>query len=408
MIMDPIRYALVGIGGYGESHLKAIEAMEADGVARLVAVIERNVEGLRGELDRLAARGVANFADLAEWLAVGGGDVVAIAAGIPWHRPLAVQALQAGYHLYLEKPPTVTIQDHRAVEEAARAAGRAVQTGFQFASGRPFHELRGALAQGAVGAVREIVGAGCWQRDDSYYQRNAWAGEFRLGDLVVMDGSLSNPLAHLLHIMLLLAAGAEGPESALPVQVEGELYHAHPIVGEDLAAARITTRNGVRLCIATTTAADRSDGPWLEVRGTRGAARWDIQQTVTINGERREYAQAEWGSTETLFRNLTGFLRGEATGLMNPLTGSEPFVLALDGVYESSQGIHAIAAEHVRRFPTERSLATQIAGLTDLLQETVRRLALPSEMGVPWAVPGRLVSMSDYREFAWERYPAAR
>ena len=56
--MKPVGYALVGIGGYGETHLEAIEAMEADGLARLAAVIEPNVDGCRTELDRLGARGV--------------------------------------------------------------------------------------------------------------------------------------------------------------------------------------------------------------------------------------------------------------------------------------------------------------------------------------------------------------
>ena len=407
--MTPIRCALVGIGGYGEKHLAAIEAMEAEGIARLDAVIERNVEGLRADLDRLTARGVRHHRDLTEWLASGNADVdvVAIAVGIPWHRPLAVAALEAGYHVYLEKPPTVTIQDHRAVERAAAAAGRVVQTGFQFASGRPFRDLRAALAQGAVGEVREIVGGACWKRDDAYYDRNAWAGCFRLGDLVVMDGSISNPLAHVLHIMLLLAAGAQGPEAAAPAEVQGELYHAHPIAGEDLAAARITTRGGVRLCVATTTAADRDRPPWLEVRGSRGVIRWEIQHTVTVNGDTRRYADSDLGSTETLFRNLTAVLSGDPETLANPMAGSEPFVLALNGLYESSGGIREIGTEHMRRFATAKSVATEVEGLTDLLEASVPRMALPSEAGAPWAAPGRVVAMEGYREFAWERYPGA-
>ncbi|WP_018391100.1 Gfo/Idh/MocA family protein [Ancylobacter sp. FA202] len=111
--MSPIRLALVGLGKIArDQHLPAIAA--TDGI-ELVAVASRNAS-----LD-----GVAHFATLADLLASGEPiDAVALCTPPQGRHDLAAQALKAGKHVLLEKPPGATVSELGPLVAAAQASGR--------------------------------------------------------------------------------------------------------------------------------------------------------------------------------------------------------------------------------------------------------------------------------------------
>lgn len=111
--MSPIRLALVGLGKIArDQHLPAIAATEG---IELVAVASRNAS-----LD-----GVAHFATLAELLASGEAiDAVALCTPPQGRHDLAAQALRAGKHVLLEKPPGATVSELGPLVAAAEVSGR--------------------------------------------------------------------------------------------------------------------------------------------------------------------------------------------------------------------------------------------------------------------------------------------
>ncbi|RTL96581.1 Gfo/Idh/MocA family oxidoreductase [Ancylobacter aquaticus] len=111
--MSPIRLALVGLGKIArDQHLPAIAATEG---IELVAVASRNAS-----LD-----GVAHFATLAELLASGEAiDAVALCTPPQGRHDLAAQALSAGKHVLLEKPPGATVSELGPLVAAAEVSGR--------------------------------------------------------------------------------------------------------------------------------------------------------------------------------------------------------------------------------------------------------------------------------------------
>lgn len=111
--MSPIRLALVGLGKIArDQHLPAIAATEG---IELVAVASRNAS-----LD-----GVAHFATLADLLASGEAiDAVALCTPPQGRHDLAAQALSAGKHVLLEKPPGATVSELGPLVAAAEVSGR--------------------------------------------------------------------------------------------------------------------------------------------------------------------------------------------------------------------------------------------------------------------------------------------
>lgn len=82
-------------------------------------------------------------------------DAVLIALPTALHAEAAIAALEAGRHLYLEKPLAATLDEGRAVL-ARWTPGRAAMVGFNYRFNPLLAELRDRVAAGAIGAVRAV------------------------------------------------------------------------------------------------------------------------------------------------------------------------------------------------------------------------------------------------------------
>jgi predicted dehydrogenase len=119
-----IRVLLVGAGHMGTSHGRAYAAIPD---FELCGIVTRGESGLR-----LAQEigGVDHFRDFEEALAATKPDAVAIAAFAETHVPFATCALQAGCHVFVEKPLAETAAEARALIELARQNSRALVVGY--------------------------------------------------------------------------------------------------------------------------------------------------------------------------------------------------------------------------------------------------------------------------------------
>lgn len=84
-------------------------------------------------------------------------DAVVIATPDHTHAVIAMAAIQAGKHVYCQKPLTHTVYESRKLAEAARAAGVCTQMGIQGHSDQGARKICEWIAAGAIGAVREVV-----------------------------------------------------------------------------------------------------------------------------------------------------------------------------------------------------------------------------------------------------------
>ncbi len=91
------------------------------------------------------------YADYRELLANEKVDFLSVCSPNLFHAEHAIAALEAGAHLLLEKPMTLTLDEARAVGAAAQAAGKQVMIGFSHRLYRGNQKARQLIAQGAIG-----------------------------------------------------------------------------------------------------------------------------------------------------------------------------------------------------------------------------------------------------------------
>jgi len=125
--MPQLRVGLVGAGKMAMNHARAVE--RAGGLATVVAVADPS-EAARNRLLSFAP-GAVGFNSLGEMLARSALDVVHVCTPPATHRALAVQALESGAHVYVEKPFAESAQEAAEVLDLAAARGLRVCAGHQ-------------------------------------------------------------------------------------------------------------------------------------------------------------------------------------------------------------------------------------------------------------------------------------
>lgn len=401
---NPISLCLVGTNNFAGSHLSSIRQMESEGLAKQVAAVIRRPDVYADKVAEFQARGITAYNSYDEMLQAEQGrtQLVCLPVAIPDHADTTIAALEAGYDVLLEKPPAPVIQQIDAMIDAEQRTGHFCCVGFQNQSKCTTRALKQAIGAGKLGDIQRINVLAEWIRPDSYYERNAWAGKVMFEGRYCLDGPTCNALAHYLFNALYWAEPEWG-QVALPTMVKGELYHAHPIESVDTSAIAVQTNTGVDITYTVTLAGWTTRGPWSRIIGTKGTCDWAISGDATIT-----YAD---GSTEILpddgsrehdevFRNTLCFMRGEAEELNCPLAMTRPYVLALNGAWESSNGPHEIPTDYVTREPKDDSIFTGLNGIPELLDQSYATGKLFSELNVPWAQPSDWFDVTGYREFA--------
>lgn len=399
----PVSICLVGTNNFAASHLQSIRHMEQEGLARLTCAVIRRPEVYAAQVAEFTASGVRVYDAYADMLAAEAGQVelVALPAAIPEHCGATVAALEAGYNVLLEKPPAPVVQQIDQMLEAQQRSGNWCVVGFQNQSKSTVRALKRLIGAGKLGTIRRINVMAEWVRDDAYYARNGWAGQIMCEGRYCLDGSACNALAHYLFNALYWASPEWG-RAANPVRVRGELYHAHPIPSEDTSAILVETDTGVEITYTVTLAGWTTRGPFARVIGDAGVCEWPFSGDANVRyADGTEETLVDDGAREhdEVFRNAIRYLRGVDSELNCPLAMTRPYVVALNGAWESMGRPADIAPEHVTREPRDGGVFTGINGIGDLLDQCYQTGKSYSDLGAPWAVSTPWVEVSGYREF---------
>ncbi|MQA06338.1 MAG: hypothetical protein GEV07_27680 [Streptosporangiales bacterium] len=145
--MNEIDIVIAGVGRFGALHA----SVWAQAGARLVGACDPNEERLA---DVARAHGVAETAtELAPLLARLSPSVVVIASDESTHASLALIALEAGCHVFVEKPLALSAADAWTIQEASARVGRHVVTGNISRFAMPYRRMRERLRADAIGRL---------------------------------------------------------------------------------------------------------------------------------------------------------------------------------------------------------------------------------------------------------------
>lgn len=370
----PARVALVGVGGYGQTHLLRLRQLHETGRARLVAVCD--VSPPAGEAAAwLAAQAIPLVAELDHMLRNVAPDVVVIATPPHRHASMARAAIAAGADVLVEKPPVVTLSQLDELLEGA--AQRLCQVGFQSLGSWAMPRLRRLIESGELGAVDLVSAGGCWIRGDRYYGRSPWAGRKTLDGWTVNDGALTNPYAHAVMNCLALA-GVETTDGAM---VAMDLYRAHDIEVHDTGSVKVVSPGLPTILVAVTLCATEVEEPWLTVRGELGTARW-VYYGDSIQIRDRHGTRVEQGPRTVLLDNLLEVREGEVEELLAPLSRTRPFVELTELVRD--QPVQLVPPEAVRRRERDGDRVVEIVGVEASTHRAAAEGLQYSEVDAAW------------------------
>ncbi|GAA3782797.1 Gfo/Idh/MocA family protein [Streptomyces phyllanthi] len=373
----PLPVVLAGARGHGRWHLANIRRLADKGLVRLAGVCELTPL-TEEELDGLGTP--EQSADFGALLDSTGAAVAVVCTPIPTHTDLALTAAQRGVHLLLEKPPAPSYAEFRRMADGVAEAGVACQIGFQSLGSHAMPAIRELVAKGTIGEVVGIGGAGAWARDEAYYRRAPWAGKRRLNGVDVIDGALTNPLAHAVATGLALAGTTRAEDVT---GIETELLRANDIESDDTSCVRITAADGGRVTVAATLCAERPGEPYVLVHGTSGRITfWYKQDRVLVQRAGHGPEEIEYGRTDLLENLVAHLVDGDELLVTPDETGA--FMKVVEAIRQAPDpvalpsGAWHLAPEENRRV---------VDGVDALVASAADTLALYSELGAPWALP---------------------
>lgn len=401
---QPVRFGLVGVQGFAGSHLRSLGVLEAEGLARLDAVVIRPSDLGPGDPVRqeFAQKGVRIHDSFADLLSAEAGrlDVIAIPCGIHEHRDMSVAALEAGFHVMCEKPAAGTPEEARQMAEASFRTRRILAIGFQNIHSPSLQTLKSRALEETWGPLEEAWSYALWPRTSAYYRRNPWAGKDVYQGRTIHDSPIQNGVAHYLQ-NLLWVAGPSLHESATPVAVRGGNWTAKDIEGPDTQFVQVRTGEGIPLYFAASHAVDAEEGPLAWYRFKDALAEWRSDGlTVVRDHGGRELARFgnEGCDIHTqVFRDMCTAFR---TGVEPPSTihNAWQHVWCVHHGLRSSRGPRRVdpAFLQVREGAWDpyahnadpSNVHVVVRDMEELIRTMARKRCGFAEAGAPWAAGG--------------------
>ena len=219
---DKVRVAYIGVGGHG--------ANAAQGNQSEQTVAFCDVDDKQAARTFAALPDVPRFRDFRKMFDQLGSQIDAVSIATPDHThfPIAMEAMQRGYHIYLEKPMAHTIEQVRTLRQAAQYYQRVTQLGIHGHSMAGLRVLKEWLDAGVIGDVLDV---------------HLWTDRPRSRDFHAFE--------------------ADAPEEPIPSTLAWDLW---------LGPARYRPYNGVYLPSSWRGWWDFGNGPLGDI----GAHMWDV------------------------------------------------------------------------------------------------------------------------------------
>lgn len=284
--------AVIGMGWMGAVHARAYSRLrqhypDSARFPRLIAIAD-DVPG-RAEAGARQYGAQRSYTDWRDVLADPEIDAVSVTVPNFLHREIGVAVLEAGKHLWIEKPVGLTADDAQAVAAAAAAAGKQTAVGFNYRNAPAVAAARELIADGRIGTpthsrfrffsdyAAHPDGALSWR-----YSREK-GGNGVLGDLASHGVDL---VRHLLGDIDALVADTAtfvperpaptGATSGHQLATGGELG---PVENEDYVGALLRLSSGARCVLeASRVSVGEQNSYGFEIHGTAGVVRWDYRR----------------------------------------------------------------------------------------------------------------------------------
>jgi predicted dehydrogenase len=150
---DKIVIGIIGPGGMGTNHLRGFAGYKDVEIAFVCDPDDKRCHAAAQEAGKGSGKTPKTVKDMRRVFEDKSVDAGVIATPDHWHVPASLLALDAGKHVYVEKPCSHNVREGRLLVEAGRRAKRAVQVGTQSRSSEHVCRAMEVLRNGAIGEV---------------------------------------------------------------------------------------------------------------------------------------------------------------------------------------------------------------------------------------------------------------
>ncbi|HEX4212255.1 MAG TPA: Gfo/Idh/MocA family oxidoreductase [Candidatus Dormibacteraeota bacterium] len=205
--MQELRVAILGCGGMGSYHARALSNLDE---ARVVGLVDPDPDRLRRFCERVPALAeVPAFEDSERLYAAMDVDGVVITSPHTLHHEQIIAAVGRGQHVLVEKPMACTANDAREIRSAAAAAGVTVLTAYQRRLDPCYRYMSEVIERGELGQIRSVT-ITCGQN----WGRNTTTG-WRQKPELSGGGMLMDSGSHIVDVFGWLSRGRPASVSAM-------------------------------------------------------------------------------------------------------------------------------------------------------------------------------------------------
>lgn len=342
---ESLNIGMIGAGSIGRVHIETFAKVDG---AEIVAVTDVNREAAEKAANDYGITKVHESAE--EMIADPSLDAVIIGVPNKWHAPLAVQALQAGKHVLLEKPMAIDLADAKKIRDAADESGKVLMISHQMRWEGPAMAVKEKMEQGELGNI--------YHAKTGWFRRKGipgWGSWFTRKDLSG-GGPLIDIGVHMLDLALYLMGNPK------PVSVTGSTYAEFGPkkrgIGnwgtpnwdgiydvEDIASAYIKMEDGSSLTLDVSWAVhmDTDSEPFVHLMGTEGGASIrgnKVKILKEIDNEAKDFEldvdTDGHAARVRLSQHFVECVRDGKTPISDVISGYTNNLI-LDAIYESSR-----------------------------------------------------------------------
>lgn len=237
---NEMKYALIGCGRISPNHIAAAKANGLE-ICAICDVETANMRDKKLKFD--LGDSVNQYTDYKEMLAQEKPELVAIATESGKHAQIALDCMDYGCNLIIEKPIALSIEDADRIIQKADALNLKVCACHQNRFNKSVQKIREAVEKNRFGKLFYGTAHIRWCRDREYYDRASWRGTWEQD-----GGALMNQCIHNIDLLRWMM----GDEIEEVVGMTDRLHHPY-IEAEDLGIALIKFKNGAYGIVEGTT-----------------------------------------------------------------------------------------------------------------------------------------------------------
>lgn len=252
-----MKYALIGCGRISPNHIVAAKKNNLDIVA-FCDVVEENINEKIIKFD--LPKSIHRYLDYKEMLLKEDLDLVAIATESGKHAEIALDCIESGCNIIIEKPIALSLEDADRIIEKAKEKDVKVCACHQNRFNKSIQKIREAIDKKRFGRLFYGTAHIRWNRGYDYYSRAKWRGTWEQD-----GGALMNQCIHNIDLLRWMM----GDDVVEVTAMTDNLNHSY-IEAEDLGIALIKFANG----------------SYGIVEGTTNIFPCNLEETLYIFGEK--------------------------------------------------------------------------------------------------------------------------